>query len=165
MKEYVLASWDGEMGKHCISVAQDQTAAPFLLCRGGLGGRTGSLTAQVRFAVLWRDMRSVRTDQAVSQSQLNFMCHSNKPVPLVNGKWAPNFTSLGKSPCCLFYHLLHYWGVVLSLPSVGHRQRKGCSRNLTTLGERSTSRPTPHKSKIFMTKWDLVAGKEPQTGL
>lgn len=48
--------------------------------------------------VLWRDVNGIRAGRAVSQSQLNPAHHSKSLVPLVNGKLAPNFTSLRKSP-------------------------------------------------------------------
>lgn len=101
MKGHVLPSRAEEMGKHQVSVVQESPAA---LSLRHTVSKVGSEAAPVvswlslGLQVLWRDVNSVRAGRAVSQSHLNPARHSESLVPLVNGKLAPNFASLGKSP-------------------------------------------------------------------
>lgn len=89
------------MGKHQILVVREYLAASFLQhVVPEMGSEAARAVSQLSsgLQVLYRDVNGIRAGQAVSQSHLNPTCHSESLVPLVNGKLAPNFTSLGKSP-------------------------------------------------------------------
>lgn len=101
MKGHVVVSGTGKMGKHWASVVWEQPAAVSLRHMvPEVGSEAAPAVSQPSsgLQVLWRDVNNVRAGQAVSQSHLNPAHHSESLVPLVNGKLAPNFTSLGKSP-------------------------------------------------------------------
>ena len=122
---YALAPRERETGRHWVSGVQEQPAA--LSVRHTvpeLGSEAAPADSWLRsgLQVLWRDVNSVRAGRAVSQSHLNPAHHSESLVPLVNGKLAPNFASLGKSPSGLLYQCPQRWRVVVSLPPAGQRQ-------------------------------------------
>lgn len=89
------------MGKHWVSVVQEQLAALSLWHTvPEVGSEAALAVSQLSsgLQVLRRDVNNVRAGRAVSQSHLNPAHHNESLVPLVNGKLAPNFTSLRKSP-------------------------------------------------------------------
>lgn len=88
------------MGKHQILVVWEYSASFLQHTVPEMGSEAARAVSQLSsgLQVLYTDVNGIRAGHAVSQSHLNPTCHNESLVPLVNGKLAPNFTSLGKSP-------------------------------------------------------------------